>query len=310
MEVAIETQSVPGEAPGEIHEALGLSFRSAIALPDLASRPDDGSATDVAIVRAPVGARLAGAMDVPPLMQVTARAFQFDPPAARYRLTDGRLIQIDPSADASERDVRFYLLGTVLGALCHQRGLLPLHATALEIGGGAVAVAGPSGAGKSTLAAQHLRRGGRVLADDLTAVTFEADGAPLAHPGPRRIKLWADSLALAGWTPAEAPRIADVIDKFALAAPAPTGPAPLRRVYLLRPGRAGAPTFSQLRGPEAAAALVSEVFRWQVASAMGHGGRVLAACARIAGGCEIFELAYTHDASAPYRLLDALNRHA
>ena len=51
---------------------------------------------------------------------------------------------IDPENDftapgASSRNVRVFLLGSAFGALLHQRGLLPLHANAVEVDGRAVA---------------------------------------------------------------------------------------------------------------------------------------------------------------------------
>src|SRR5258708_9269606 len=82
-----------------------------------------------------------------------------------------------------------------MGAIFHQRGLLPLHANAIEVGGQAVAFVGPSGAGKSTLAAYFRDRGYRVLCDDVCVVSFGSDGEPLAWPGIPRIKLSGRALA-------------------------------------------------------------------------------------------------------------------
>ncbi|MEG8053162.1 hypothetical protein QP185_07710 [Sphingomonas aerolata] len=52
-----------------------------------------------------------------------------------------------------------YLLGTALGALLHQRALLPLHCNAIVHDGKAFLFCGDSGAGKSTLAAVFEARG-------------------------------------------------------------------------------------------------------------------------------------------------------
>ncbi|MBF0394217.1 MAG: serine kinase, partial [Alphaproteobacteria bacterium] len=82
---------------------------------------------------------------------------------------------------------------------CAQRGLLPLHASCVAIGGRAVAFSGVSGAGKSTLAAAFHRQGYPVLSDDVTVVDVEAPGGPLVLPSFPRIKLWRnvmDALAL------------------------------------------------------------------------------------------------------------------
>lgn len=59
---------------------------------------------------------------------------------------------------------------TVAALVAAWNGLLPMHATALELGGRAVLFAGPAGAGKSTLAAELLECGARLVGDDLTVL--------------------------------------------------------------------------------------------------------------------------------------------
>jgi hypothetical protein len=120
------------------------------------------------------------------------------PQIARYRIADGTTIIVDPAAGVPGRNIRLFLLGSAFGALLHQRGLLPLHANAIEIDGQAVAFMGPSGAGKSTLAAWFHDHGFKVIADDVCVVGFGLDGHPYAAPGLPRLRLWADALGLMG----------------------------------------------------------------------------------------------------------------
>ena len=81
------------------------------------------------------------------------------------------------SADnVPDANIRLYLLGSAMGVLLHQRGLLPLHANAVEIDGKAFAFMGASGSGKSTLAAWFHDHGYRIIADDVCAVRFETEG--------------------------------------------------------------------------------------------------------------------------------------
>jgi hypothetical protein len=288
-----------------------LRVRSALPLPELADARADEGPIDVRIDAGAVPERLDGAIDADPWMQVSPEAFQLNAPPARYRVTGGRRIVVQAEPGASERDVRLYLLGTVLGALCHQRGLAPFHAAALEVDGEALAIAGPSGAGKSTLAAQFQARGGKVLADDLCAVEIAAQGRPTVRPGLARVKLWGDSLALAGLAGSGWPRIGDDIDKFSV--PVDTTASSrarlLRRLYILRVGAGQTPVFHRLAGPEAVHAAVGAVYRWPVAVAMGRSAALFAELVTLAASVEIFELAFTHDASAPFGVLSLLERH-
>jgi hypothetical protein len=305
-----QTAAAPGAAT---HAAFGLRFRSAIALPEMWRIEDVGAEADVTIARGPLEARLEGAIDVDPGMQVSAEAFQLETSAGRYRALGGRTIIIDPSPGASPRAIRLYLLGTVMAAVCHQRELLPLHAAAIGVGGGAIAIAGPSGAGKSTLAAQFQRRGQLVLADDLCAVDFDGEGAPWARPGLARIRLWDDSLALTGVSSASAAdRVAEGIDKFTLPltqAPAP-GPRRLERVYILRPGASPDLIITPLTGAEAVGAVVGQIHRWPLAAAMRRAASGFAQGLALARRGLVFEVAFTHVAGSPSRLIDAIERHA
>lgn len=74
------------------------------------------------------------------------------------------------------------------------RGLIPLHATAVEIGGRAVLIAGPPAAGKSTLAAGLIDRGARLISDDLSVISSAADGGRIfVHRGRPSMRLHPDT---------------------------------------------------------------------------------------------------------------------
>ncbi len=299
---------------GDVRSAFGLRIGSAIDLPELALAPADGRPTDVDIVLGSVAERLAGSVEAPPLMQVSGERFQFNSPAGRFLVLDGRRIIVDPSPGASAAEIRLYLLGTVTGALLHQcERRLPLHAAVMAVGDGAAAFAGPSGAGKSTLAAQWLQAGRPVLADDLCAVEAGdgLSGGPAVYPGPARIKLWPDSLALAGVDGAGLPQLAPTVDKVSLATGASgEGPFPLRRLYVLRPDDAAETVgVRPLAGPEAVAAVVESVYRWPIAVAMGRAAAHWSTCVALVAGCRVFEVAYALDPQRPRHLAEALEVH-
>jgi hypothetical protein len=239
---------------------FGLRIRSEIELPELTA--SDGVAQPDVWVRLgqiPIDARPAGLSveDATLLLTITD--------VGRYSIAGGSEIIVEPRNGVEPRNVRVFLLGSAFGALLHQRGLLPLHANAVEIDGKAVAFMGPSGAGKSTLAAWFHDRGHLVLADDVCVVRFNDDGQPLAMPGIPRLRLWIDAIERAGRDPAGLERSylddAQSFDKFNLPIDRSPGdePVALAAVYLL--DRGSAFSIDELNGIDAVEAVFENTYR-------------------------------------------------
>lgn len=171
---------------------FGLRVRSELELPELSSA-DDLSEPDVWVRSAPIP------IDSTPTglsVHEGALLLTIDD-VGRYRIASGSEIMVDPKPGVDPRNVRLFLLGSAFGALLHQRGLLPLHANAVEIEGKAVAFMGPSGAGKSTLAAWFHDQGYPIVADDVCVIRFERSQG-LVAPGLPRLRLWRDALEASG----------------------------------------------------------------------------------------------------------------
>jgi hypothetical protein len=90
-------------------------------------------------------------------------------------------------------DIATYLSGPVMGFILRRRGLMSLHASAVCIGGMAVALCGESHSGKSTSAAALALRGIPVLCEDVTPLLEEA-GSFQVEPGYPRVCLWPDAV--------------------------------------------------------------------------------------------------------------------
>jgi HPr Serine kinase C-terminal domain len=166
--------------------------------------------------------------------QATETEFWMDvPDIARYWVREGREIIIEPYPEADTASIRVYLLGSAIGALLFQRGLLLIHGNAIEVNGACLVCVGDSGAGKSTLAAAFLQSGYRLLADDVVPVTE----AGLATPGFPRIKLWGDAARQFGIATDGLRRIMPDMDKYNV----PLGERyctlslPVKWVYVLEP---------------------------------------------------------------------------
>jgi hypothetical protein len=272
------------------YRLFGLSVASEIPLPDLPEIPAPGG-TDVIIRRGAVAA----AADPEPigLYQPGETAILNIPDVGRYRIRDGGEIIVDPAADASDRNVRLFLLGSAFGAILHQRGALPLHANVIEIDGQAVAFMGHSGAGKSTMAAWFHDRGHAILGDDVCVVADGADGLPLAHFGLPRLRLWRDALELSGRTVTDYDLSFDDMDKYDVptSREPSTGPVPLAAIYLLGVAEEGeAPQIRRLAGVEAVDALLANTYRGTYLKIMGGTSRHLKQCLTLIGQVPVFRV--------------------
>ena len=186
-----------------VHYSLcGWHTASAIELPELPLWTGASDEPEIVIALGDVPDAIEDPVLVTPFLQAARdnRARYSVAGVADYLIEQGKRITIAPRLAPDSPDVRLFLLGSVFGFLCNQRGVLPIHACSVEVDGGAIAFAGASGMGKSTLAATFHRRGFRLLADDVTPVEL-SDGAIRFLPGLRRIRLWGDSMQAAGWDP-------------------------------------------------------------------------------------------------------------
>jgi hypothetical protein len=94
-----------------------------------------------------------------------------------------------------QKDIEIFLLGPAWATLCHQRQILPLHASAIAIEDGVAAFAGHSGTGKSSVAGLMSSLGYKLFADDILPISFNQNSVPGAWPYLRRLKLKHDSIS-------------------------------------------------------------------------------------------------------------------
>ncbi len=248
-------------APTFDYSVFGLHVRSEVELPELleAAGSSEPSVT-ISIGKAPQPT-MAG--DGPQL--IGGGLLLTIPGVARYFVEDGSRIIVEPEPGVPEANLRLFLLGSAMGALLHQRGLLPLHANAVELGGRAFAFMGPSGCGKSTLAAWFHDQGHRIIADDVCVVGFDEAERPQVRPGISRLRLWRDTLDACGRDAAAYQRSFsgdDAPDKYdvPLARPCSAGEVlPLAAVYLLE--RSEALAVEPLTGVAAAEAVFDNTYR-------------------------------------------------
>ncbi len=155
---------------------------------------------DVSIAEGQVPQALDNVTDRGVAFEVNAEEFLLHVPnGASFHVIGGKHIRYARNG-VSDRDVALFLLGSAWGALCYQRGLLPLHASAVMHKGKVHAFTGQSGAGKSTLAAGLSQRGLDFFTDDVLIIDpARIEGSTAScFAGQKDMKLWEDALALTG----------------------------------------------------------------------------------------------------------------
>ncbi|NNE99287.1 MAG: hypothetical protein HKN25_09745 [Pyrinomonadaceae bacterium] len=101
---------------------------------------------------------------------------------ARYLIVEDKEIVIEPEPETTEKEVRLFILGSVLGALLHGRKMLVLHASVIKTKNGGVLFMGKSGAGKSTVLGSLLKRGYSMLSDDKAGIVLTGSGVAQVLP--------------------------------------------------------------------------------------------------------------------------------
>lgn len=109
---------------------------------------------------------------------------------AKYYVNSGNKITVELLKEKADKEVRLFLLGSSFGALFLQRGLLPIHGSAIKFGESATIFTGLSGVGKSSMAAYFINQGYQALADDISVVNENLE----VVPGFPNLKIWNDVL--------------------------------------------------------------------------------------------------------------------
>jgi HPr Serine kinase C-terminal domain len=202
------------------------------------------------------------------------------PAPRRIVIEDGIQVTIEPEDNGDMADTRALLMGPVQAILWHQRGLLPLHASAVSVKGVGVAVAGPSGVGKSTLAAALADQGCAVLADDISIVDPKT---VTILTGQRRLRLWRSALEHLRISPDDLPRAISRTEKFVLNKEG--GPVPERQklAHIVLPVRSSCDgaELKLLRGSDAILALTDVVHALPAAHELGLGPAIFRALTQI-----------------------------
>ena len=283
--------------------AYGLRIHSEIDCPELPAHPEPAGVADVAIRLLPPVDKLREDLEQG-YYEVRPGVFRLAvEKVGQYVVEDGKRISVEPMAGAAPDQVRLFLLGSSLGALLYQRGLFPLHGSAVETRWGAMIFVGPQGIGKSTLASQFHGRGYRLLSDDVCAIETSGEG-PMVLPALAKFRLCEDAYQRLG-----SPQSARFdVDKFVV----PMGegycpdPAPLKAIHLLADSDNDAPEFEVLQGFDRVQRLLENLYRPHYLKGQGTQSDLMRMAGRIAQSSALVRVSRRRDAETIGKLVGFL----
>jgi hypothetical protein len=315
---SISNQIAPTPARSSVFYLGPFRFESEIDIPEL--RTSSGSGELAVVIRLEgVPASIPDAVLNGSFCQIAPTEYLLEiPGTARYYVRNGNEVCLQIAPGAPIADVSTFLLGSVFGVLCHQNGLLPLHASAVEHNGVVTAFLGDSGAGKSTLAACLQRRGHNIVSDDICLLEPAPEDGTESGPRALRVipvagwlKLWNESLQFLGEEPAEENRVYSTDDKFRLYLPNahPGRPRLGRVVFLARsPDSQSPPALQSVTLLEAIAGLMRMTYAGYVPALAGQKSRIFQQCAQVFQRSQAWRLTVPWGLDRIESVLDLLER--
>jgi hypothetical protein len=277
-----------------VYTFAGLRIVSDFPLNELPICCDNAAVQDkVVIRRAPVPAALPSVAARFPNSQYNGKELLLDfPEVGRFLLRGSNEILVDPTSSSNDCEVGAYLLGTAFGALCHQRGIPPLHASAIDVANGCVAFVGETGAGKSTIAAVLAQRGHQMICDDVCVLQLDDEEHVWAWPGSPRLRLWEDAMTALRCDGPAVEREMRGWNKYLVSVRPPRNPAEPRRlrgVFQLHAAPHGAAaSVSRVHGAASVEVLMQNVYRLGLAEYMGFKPAAFVVCAAAARDVPVF----------------------
>ena len=290
------------------HRAFGLNLHSELHCPELSQA--FFSAADVEVRFEAVPTTLEHRMTSRRGVDVGAASVLLRvPEVGRFLIQDGCSIHIQPAAGVEPRTLRLFLLGSCLGAILHQRGITPLHGSAVSHGSGAIVICGRSGIGKSTLAAALACRGYSILTDDVSALSIDGQDVMLA-PGYPQLKLWLNSMEHFQLACRDHDRVRPDVAKHAVrtAGDFESTPKPVRTLLWLDQQAIATPRLQALTGIARFHAIRKNIYRKKY-NAVACGQRYFSQCQQLASRLAVFELARPATGNSIEAVADLVEAH-
>ncbi|NWH03403.1 hypothetical protein [Desulfobacter latus] len=304
------TRPAPDIKTTDVYNAFGLNIASEIPLLDMETIQ---GVPDVIIKYGDIPDTLADAVIKGVRYEASPDTFLLKLDGiAGYHVTQGRRIVVQAAPAAVPEEILLFLMGSVMGALLHQRNILPLHAGAVLTDQGAVILAGPSGIGKSTLTAVFQQQGFPILADDVCAVSAEKKNGVKVLPGFPRLKLWADALKKLETSPEGLKQVRQAPDLNKYFIPfnsRANSPAPIRSIFILQSTHSDEFDIETLVGMKRIQPILKNTYRPEILEEMGTKQDHFRQCAALADTVPVFRLSRPQKGFRLGELMNFVKRH-
>jgi len=180
---------------------------------------------------------------------------------ACFKVKNGNKIVISPYEGVDDASIRLFLNGSVLGALLHQKGILPLHGCSFRYQDRGIVICGISGVGKSSVTTAFCQNGADFITDDITPLQIN-ETETVIKPIKTQIKLWDDSIKKLQIENTDLKKIRPALEKFYLPSPEPVkDKQQLNHLFILKKHNKSKFITEELNGIDKYNALRKQIYR-------------------------------------------------
>jgi hypothetical protein len=242
------------------YRAYGLTFSSEISFPQWPDLPTAGEA-DVYIKKGVLFGKDYMPPDSVQIETSPGNVLLRGSQSATILVSGGNTITVEQLPGGNPAVIRQILLGWALAGIFLQRGMLPLHGSALCSGDNCFVICAASGTGKSTLTAAFLNAGYTYLDDNVALIEYQED-IPFVAPGIPEIRLWEDTMETIAFEHTITGRVKPELNKHTILARSNfrNTPASLKKIFILRRTQDSHLSFETLTGAAKFQALWEHVF--------------------------------------------------
>ena len=276
------------------YKVYGLNICSELELPELS--PVQNIKVDVIIGFGKVPEHLPEVRGSGVLFEAALNDFLFKfEGIGRYRVQNGKRIIIQPEREAFPAEIRLVLLGSSIGALLHQRGILAIHGSAITDGRQTAILSGQSGVGKSSLAAGLLELGYSVIADDISVIGLNGKQHFIVENGIPHLKLWKDVLVHLNQAD-DLTKVRPQLEKYRIPIPVPEEETPgLSKIVILSASNATDFSYSEILGRDKFYQLRNNTYRLQFIDKMNQTEAHFRNLSQLVNSIQMFHASRKHD---------------